>query len=72
MRGQPLSSWLLSCMLFQEFGSRSKVLYFSLGCMVILLLNILIASITPASNPDFKIQTLIAYLPIYRHVTSLA
>ncbi|PHJ15075.1 spx domain-containing protein, partial [Cystoisospora suis] len=34
--------------------------------MTILLLNIILASLTPASNPKFSMQTLLAYLPIYR------
>ncbi|PFH38151.1 SPX domain-containing protein [Besnoitia besnoiti] len=50
------------------FGFRDKLLYFSMGCMVILFLNILVLSLAPSSNPRFKHQTLLAYLPIYRFV----
>ncbi|OXB71909.1 UNVERIFIED_CONTAM: hypothetical protein H355_005524 [Colinus virginianus] len=47
-------------------ASRSRPLYFALGCLLVLFVNVLILASRKPSNPNFREETLIAYLPIYR------
>eukprot|EP00070_Physeter_catodon_P047684 XP_028354578.1 uncharacterized protein LOC112062859 [Physeter catodon] len=49
-------------------ASQSRRLYFSMGCVCTLFVNVLILASRKASNPKFREETLIAYLPVYRVV----